>query len=46
MKKKNKHGNREPANLKSQIWADGEHETANRKPPFCRKVSFVPIETM
>ena len=46
MKKKNKHGNREPANLKSQIWADGEHETANRKPPFCRKVSFVSIETM
>ena len=47
-KKKNKHGSRElpPANLKSQIWADGEHETANGKPPFCRKVSFVSIETM
>ena len=22
--------------LKSQIWADGEHETANGNPPFCR----------
>ena len=32
----NKHGGRElpPANLKSQIWADGWRKTVNRKPQF------------
>ena len=39
----NKHGSRElpPANLKSQIWADGWRDTVNRKPQFdfCSKMA-------